>query len=124
MAPLRGTLFDSHYEILHPTFMSLGSDMITEEDCRRKAAEWLSKAQSASDAKTSANMRRASDAWATLARQIEHSALFRLQSANPVMRPVDLAKSRNIYPIDKAHTGDILRERLHLNDESSDESPE
>ena len=98
--------------------------MMTVEDCRRKAAQWLGKAQSAADPKTSASMRRASDAWTTLAQQIEHSAFPRPQSPAPVKRPADLAKPRSIYHIDNVHVGEVLRERLHLSDEPSEEPSE
>jgi hypothetical protein len=92
--------------------------MMTVEDCRRKATEWLGKAQSASDPKTSASMRRASDAWTALAEQIEDAAFRRPQSPAPVRRPADLAKARNT--VDGAQVGDTLRERLHLSDDSSE----
>jgi phosphohistidine phosphatase SixA len=94
--------------------------MMTVEDCRRKAAAWLGKAQLASDPKTSASMRRASDAWTVLAQQIEHAAFRRPQSPAPVRRPADLAKPRNT--IDRAQVGDVLRGRLHLSDEPSEDS--
>ena len=45
--------------------------MMTAEDCRRRAAESLHTAEAATDPKTSAGLRRLSDAWATLAGQIE-----------------------------------------------------
>ena len=95
--------------------------MMTVEECRIKAAEWLKKTQAESDPKTGASMRRASDAWTTLAQHVEHSAFSRLQSPAPVRRPVDLAKSQNIYHIDSVQVGDVLRDRLHLNDESPEE---
>lgn len=97
--------------------------MITVEECRRKAAQWLGNAQSASDPTTSASMRRASDAWTALAQQIEHAAYRRPQSPAPVRRPADLAKPRNLYPIDSVHVGDVLRERLHLSVEPPEETP-
>ncbi len=45
--------------------------MMTAEDCRRKAAEHLQASQEASDPSDSQSLRRLSDAWATLAGQIE-----------------------------------------------------
>ena len=45
--------------------------MMTAENCRGKAAELLGAAETATDPKTSASLRRLSDAWATLAGQIE-----------------------------------------------------
>lgn len=91
--------------------------MITEEDCRRKAAEWLGKAQTASDPKTGASMRRVFEAWNTLAQQIEHSAFP--HSPAPVRRPVELARYSS--DIDSVHIGDVLRQRLHLSDEPAEE---
>lgn len=98
--------------------------MMTVEDCRRKAAQWLGKAQLASDPKTSASMRRASDAWTALAQQIERAAFRRPQFPAPMRRPADLAKPRTIYHIDSVHVGDLLRERLHLGYELSEEPSE
>jgi hypothetical protein len=92
--------------------------MITVEECRRKAAQWLGKAQSASDPKTSASMRRASDAWTTLAQQIEQATFRRPLTPAPMRRPADVAKPRNIYHIDTMQSGDVLRGRLHLSDEA------
>jgi len=90
--------------------------MMTLEDSRRKAADWLGKAQSASDTKTSASMRRASDAWTALARQMEQAGISRPLSRIRVLRPADLAKPRNIHHIDSADIGDVLRERLRLSE--------
>ena len=45
--------------------------MMTAENCRSKGAELLAAAEAATDPKTSASLRRLSDAWATLAGQIE-----------------------------------------------------
>ena len=97
--------------------------MMTAEDCRRMAAQWLGKAEAASDSKTIANMRRASGAWTALAQQIEQAGFRRPQSA-PVRRPADLANARNIYHNDSVEVGDVLRERLHLSNEPSEESTE
>jgi hypothetical protein len=93
--------------------------MITVEDCRRKAAEGLDKAQTAADPKTIASMQRASDAWAALARQIEEAALRRPQFRTPPRRPVDLAKN---YASDSVQIADVLRGRLHLADDAEDSS--
>ena len=89
--------------------------MITAEECRRKAAQWLGNARSASDPKTSANMRRASDAWTALAQQIEQKAPL---TSDAVRQPADIAKPRNIYSIDTVEVGDVLRGRLHLSDDA------
>ena len=96
--------------------------MITVKECRGKAAQWLGKAQSASDPKTSASMRRASDAWTTLALQIEQATFRRPLTPAPVTRPADVAKPRNIYDVDSVQVGDVLRGRLHLSDELDDSS--
>jgi hypothetical protein len=95
--------------------------MMTVEDCRRKAAQWLGKAQLASDPKTSASMRRASEAWTALAQQIERAAFRRPQFPAPMRRPADLAKPRNIYDVDTVQAGDVLRSRLHLSDKAHDD---
>jgi hypothetical protein len=98
--------------------------MITVEDCLRKAAQWLGDSQSASDPKTSASMRRVSDAWTTLAEQIVHATARQTQSTAPMRRPADLAKPRELYYSDTVQAGDVLRGRLHLSDEASDGIPE
>jgi hypothetical protein len=92
--------------------------MITGEDCRRKAAQWLDRAQTASDPKTSSSMRRACDAWTALAQQVERLSLRLPRSSASVGRPARLVKSRN--NIDSFHVGDMLRERLRLSDEPAD----
>ncbi len=96
--------------------------MLTVEDCRRKAAQWLDGAQSASDPKTIASMRRAADAWTRQAEQIEEASLHRLRPPPPMKRPVDLSEPRNLHPRDTLHVGDVLRERLRLSDEDFDDS--
>jgi hypothetical protein len=98
--------------------------MLTVEDCRRKAAQWLDKAQSASDPKTIASMRRAADAWTRQAEQIEEANLRRSRPPVPMKRPADLSEPRPPYPRDTLHVGDVLRERLHLSDEDFDDSAE
>jgi hypothetical protein len=95
--------------------------MMTVEDCRRKAAQWLERAQSTFDPKTIASMRRAADAWTRQAEQIEEADLRRPRSPDPIKRPVDLAKPRNPYARDPAHVGDVLRGRLHLSDDAPDD---
>jgi len=97
--------------------------MTTAEDCYRMAAQWSGKADSASDPNTSAGMRRASDAWATLAQRIEQTALARIQSRIPMRRPADLAKPRSATHLDSVQVADALRELLHLCDRPSEESP-
>lgn len=96
--------------------------MMTVEDCRRKAAQWLDQALSASDPKTIASMRRASDAWNRLAEQVEVANLRRLRSPGLMKRPADLADARTAYPHDTAQVGEALRGRLQLSDEASDDN--
>ena len=90
--------------------------MITAENCRGKAAELLGAAEAATDPKTSASLRRLSDAWATLARQIEQDASRTRHSPPPVRRPADLTEPRKTGNTDTAQVADILRERLQLSD--------
>lgn len=94
--------------------------MMTAEYCQRKAAEWVDKAEAASDPKASASMRRASDAWTALAQQITQASFPRPLSPTPLRRPADLVKPRNPRHIDTVEVGDILRERIHLSDGSSE----
>ena len=96
--------------------------MLTVEDCRRKAAQWLDKAQSTSDPHTIASMRRAADAWTRQAEQIEGANLRQPRSPGPMRRPADLAQARSDYPRDPVHVGDVLRGRLHLGDDGPDNS--
>jgi hypothetical protein len=91
--------------------------MITVEDCRRKATEGLGKAQAASDPKTTATLRRASNAGTALARHIEEVAL-RQHFHVPVRRPADLAKPPDRYSADRVLIGDVLRGRLRLSDDA------
>jgi hypothetical protein len=86
--------------------------MMTAEDYRRKAAEHLQASQEASDQRTSQSLRRLSDAWATLAGQIEKDP--------HTVRQWKLKQSQQTEPR-KVHTdtvdvANILRERLQLGD--------
>ncbi len=91
--------------------------MMTAEDCRRKAAEHLQASQEASDQNTSQSLRRLSDAWATLALQIEKDAHTVRQ------RNVDLTQSHQTEPskanTDTVQAADVLRERLQLSEKFS-----
>lgn len=80
---------------------------MTPEDCRRKAEQWSSAAEAASDSKTRASMRRASDLWMRFARQIQRDDLTSAQT-----RPRDLATPR----VDAVQVGDILRHRLQISE--------
>jgi hypothetical protein len=86
--------------------------MMTAEYYRRKAAEHLQASQEASDQRTSQSLRRLSDAWATLAGQIEKDP--------HTVRQWKLKQSQQTEPR-KVHTdtvdvANILRERLQLGD--------
>lgn len=94
--------------------------MITAEACHRKAAEWLGKAQGTSDPQTIAGVKRASDAWAALARQIEQAELRRPRAHDPLRRPADLAKSFGSSRADSVEVADLLRNRLRLGDDAED----
>ena len=87
---------------------------MTAENCRGKAAELLGAAETATDPKTSASLRRLSDAWATLAGQIEKDPHTVRQ------RTAALKESQQTDPrkadADTARVADILRGRLQLSD--------
>jgi hypothetical protein len=88
--------------------------MMTAENCRRKAAEWLRAAEASTDPKTSASLRRNADLWTALALTIEHDPHTIRQ------RNADLKQSHHTEPrkaaTDTAQAADILRERLQLSD--------
>jgi hypothetical protein len=92
--------------------------MMTAEDCRRKAAEHLQASQEASDPNTSQSLRRLSDAWATLAGQIEKDP--------HTVRQRKLKQSQQTEPhkanTDTVQVADILRERLQLSDSDEPKS--
>lgn len=94
--------------------------MITADQCHRKAAEWLGKAQGTSDPVTVAGIKRASEAWTGLARQIEEAELRRPLARPPMRRPADLVKSPNPSRIGSVEVADILRSRLSLADDAED----
>ena len=94
--------------------------MITAEYCQRKAAEWGDRAEAASDPKTSSSMRRTSDAWRTLAQEVTQANFPRPLSRIRVRRPADLVNPRN----DAVEVGDLLRERIHLSEGSSQTIPD
>lgn len=82
--------------------------MTTPEDCRRKAEQWLTAAETASDPTTSASLRRVSDLWMRLAGDMEKAA-----ATSARLKPRDLARPR----IDATQVGDILRDRLRIGDD-------
>ena len=88
--------------------------MMTAEDCRRRAAESLHAAEAATDPKTSASLRRLSDAWATLAGHIEKNP-HTVRERNAAWKQSDQTEPRKANT-DTAQVADILRERLQLSD--------
>jgi len=94
--------------------------MMTAEDCHRRAAKSLHAADAATDPNTSASLRRLSDAWATLARQIEKDPHTERQ------RDAALKQSHQTEPrkadSDTAQVANILRELLQLSDSDEPKS--
>jgi hypothetical protein len=88
--------------------------MTTAEDCRRKAAEHLQASQEASDPNTGQSLRRLSDAWATLALQIEKDVHTERQQ-NAALRQSQQTEPRKAST-DTVNVADVLRERLQLSD--------
>jgi hypothetical protein len=93
---------------------------MTAEDCRRRAAESLHAAEAATDPKTSASLRRFSDAWATLAGRVEKDPhTVRERNAAPKQSHQTEPRKANT---DTAQVADILRERLQLSDSDEPKS--
>ncbi len=88
--------------------------MMTAEDCRRKAAEHLQASQEASDQNTSQSLRRLSDAWATLAGQIEKDP-HTVRRRNTALKQSQQTEPRKVHT-DTVDVANILRERLQLGD--------
>jgi len=95
--------------------------MMTAEDCRRKAAEHLQASQEASDQNTSQSLRRLSDAWATLAGQIEKDP-HTVRQRNTALNQSQQTEPRNVHT-DTVDVANILRERLQLSENSRSNSP-
>ena len=74
----------------------------------QKGGTVADRAQTTSDPKTIASMRRAADAWTRQAERIEEADLRRLAARDPIKRPVNSAKPRNAYPLDPAHVGNVF----------------
>jgi len=96
--------------------------MLTVEHCRGKAAEFLGTAEAATDPKTSASLRRLSDAWATLAGQIEKDP-HTVRQRNAALQQSRQPEPRKVNT-DTTQVADILRERLQLVGFSVDEPPD
>jgi hypothetical protein len=94
--------------------------MMTAEDCCRRAAESLHAAEAATDPKTSASLRRLSDAWATLAGHIEKDP-HTVRERNAARKQSDQTEPRKANT-DTAQVADILRERLQLGDSDEPKS--
>jgi hypothetical protein len=94
---------------------------MTAEDCRRKAAEHLQASQEASDQITSQSLRRLSDAWATLAGQIEKDP-HTVRQRNTALNQSQQTEPRNVHT-DTVDVANILRERLQLSENSRSNSP-
>jgi hypothetical protein len=91
--------------------------MLTAEDCRRKAGEWLRAAKEATDPNTAASSRHLFDKWTALALQIVQDPYSRRQPPAAMRRPADMAEPRNkTGNRDAEHVADVLRERLTLSD--------
>jgi hypothetical protein len=90
--------------------------MLTAEACRKKAAEWLQRAQSATNPQTRSGLARVANEWAKLAEHAERHT--------PTLRPLgtsagqsaDVVGHQAIRPEAGAEVGELLRERLHLTD--------
>ena len=91
--------------------------MMTAEDCRRKAAEHLQASQEASDQNTSQSLSRLSDAWATLAGQMEKDP-HTVRQRNTALKQSQQTEPRKVHT-DTVDVANILRERLQLS--ASDE---
>lgn len=98
--------------ILNPTHSE--ETMLTVEDCRKKAAQWLKAAQSASDPKTRLGLCRVAETWTRLAAQIAEHPLTLLPSPSSARRPADLLNRGELNGKSSLHVGDVLRERLNL----------
>ena len=94
--------------------------MMTAEDCRRRAAGSLHAAEAVTDPKTSASLRRLSDAWATLAGQIEKDP-HTVRQRNAAWKQSHQTEPREANT-DTAQVADILRERLQLSDSDEPKS--
>lgn len=76
--------------------------MLTAADCRRKVAECVSAAETATDKKTRADFCRAAQAWVALAQQVERDSLHGPAAAS-IKRPADLLQ-RTTPPADAIDT--------------------
>jgi hypothetical protein len=92
--------------------------MLTAEDCRRKAEEWRSGASAVFDSNTGARMHHVANLWTVLAEQIERTPSSK-QPAPQTKRPMDAVNGHRAASI---QIGDVLRERLRIGNDSSDEN--
>lgn len=96
--------------------------MTTAEDCHKKAGQWLSAAKAASNAETSASMRRVSELWAKLALQIKHTNSAENRFNSSAARPVDLVGRGTFRRVETVEVADVLRQRLNLSNDADDEA--
>jgi hypothetical protein len=68
--------------------------VLTAADCRRKAAECVSAAETATDRKTRADFCRAAQAWVALAQHVERDSL-RVPAAALIKRSTDFLQTHN-----------------------------
>lgn len=86
-------------------------------DCRRKASEFLRAAQLSSDPDESLGWLQLSDAWLTLAEQLDQRASSKKNySAAAARQPEGLTEKRTIANVG---IGDVLRRHLALKDEDA-----
>lgn len=97
--------------------------MLTVEDRRKKAGEWLEAAQSASDPKTRLGLCRVADIWTKLAAQIAEHPLTLPPSPSSARRPADLLNRQELNAKSSLYVGDVLRERLNLTNGVEDHRP-
>jgi hypothetical protein len=88
--------------------------MMTAENCRSKAADFLGAAEAATDPRTSASMRRTAELWTALALQIEKDP-HTVRQRNADLTQSHQTESRK-GTTDTAQAADILRDRLQLSD--------
>jgi len=91
--------------------------MLTVEECRKRATEWLERVQSATDPQTRSGYERVADGWTKLAEHVEQHPLRSrpLGSLAPQSSDPQAIRSES-----GAKVADVLRERLHLSDFDSD----
>src|SRR3984885_15247778 len=95
-------------------------EMLTVEVCRRKAAEWLERVQSATDPQTRSGFERVVDGWTKLAEHVEQHPLTLRPLGSLAPQSSDPAGRQAIRSESGVEVADALRERLHLTGFDSD----